>query len=140
MNFCIFKSAFFLTQITRFEKNTLTSSRKKNFWSFSCFFGKFHWYLIWRLQLWILVKFFWFILGKVKGYLLIWDDLCRKSQRISRENLLIYIWKVWVFWSISIDLYEKSKRILSKLVNLYRKYERILTNISQFETLKAKGL
>ena len=89
-----FSKVLFLTQITRFEKKLLTSSRKKNFWSFSCFFGKFHWYLIWSLQLWILAKIFW---------------LTREKSRDFCQHQSIYIWKVKIFRSISIDLYDMGK-------------------------------
>ena len=130
-----FSKVSFLTQITLFEKNALTSSRK------IFFFGHFRVFLM-NLVVFTDLDFVQnrsIYIGKVKGFLPIWVDLYRKNQRIFSENRLIYTWKVWVFRSISIDLYEKRTRILPKLVNLYWKYKRVLTSISRFETLKAKG-
>ena len=49
-----FSKVLFLTQITRFEKNALTSSSKKNFWSFSCFLSNFIgiWFHVYNFGFW----------------------------------------------------------------------------------------
>ena len=151
-----FSKVLFLTQITRFEKKTLTSSRKKNFWSFSCFFVKFHWYLIWRLQLWILDKFFWFIqekskdfcryesiyIGKIKGFLAKCEVhqiflYLRLASTTSTMIPMIAFRKCckcqWLQW-----LPTQGKIFLWKLVDLYMKSLSVSININRIVWEKDK--
>ena len=77
---------------------------------FSCVFGEFRCFVIWCLQLWILAKIGWFIQENS-------NDFCQHRS--------IYIGKVKGFLSTSVDLYRKSQKIL--------------TDINRFKHEKRKG-